>query len=58
EEMVQRVASVSHVAVLPQAERESVLDEVRAVLRTVSRTRGPDELKVPYRVDCYWFERV
>jgi SAM-dependent methyltransferase len=58
EEMVQRVASVSHVAVLPQAERESVLDEVRAVLRTDSRTRGLDELKVPYRVDCYWFERV
>jgi len=58
EEMVQRVASVSHVAVLPQAERESVLDEVRAVLRTDRRTRGLDELKVPYRVDCYWFERV
>ncbi|HTK17437.1 MAG TPA: class I SAM-dependent methyltransferase [Acidimicrobiia bacterium] len=58
DEMVQRVASVSHVAVLPQAERESVLDEVRAVLRTDPRTRGPDELRVPYRVDCYWFERV
>jgi SAM-dependent methyltransferase len=58
EEMVQRVASVSHVAVLPQAERESVLDEVRAVLRTDPRTRGLDALKVPYRVDCYWFERV
>ena len=32
--MVQRVASVSHVAVLPDAEREAVLDEVREVLRT------------------------
>jgi SAM-dependent methyltransferase len=56
--MVQRVASVSHVAVLPQAERESVLDEVRTVLRDDPHTRGRDELKVPYRVDCYWFERL
>jgi len=56
--MVQRVASVSHVAVLPHVERESVLDEVRAVLRTDPQTRGRSELQVPYRVDCYWFERV
>ena len=56
--MVQRVASVSHVAVLPPAERESVLEEVRTVLRTDPMTRDRDELQVPYRVDCYWFERV
>jgi SAM-dependent methyltransferase len=56
--MVQRVASVSHVAVLPHAEREAVLEEVRAVLRSDPATRGRDEVQVPYRVDCYWFERV
>jgi SAM-dependent methyltransferase len=56
--MVQRVASVSHVAVLPHAEREVVLDEVRAVLRNDPLTRGVGRLRVPYRVDCYWFERV
>ncbi len=56
--MVQRVASVSHVAVLPDAEREAVLDEVRDVLRSDTQTRDLDELEVPYRVDCYWFERV
>jgi len=56
--MVQRVASVSHVAVLPHAEREAVLEEVRNVLRSDPTTRGRDELRVPYRVDCYWFERV
>jgi hypothetical protein len=44
--------------VLPHADRESVLDEVRAVLRSDPMTRGRDELQVPYRVDCYWFERV
>ena len=56
--MVQRVASVSHVAVLPTAEREAVLDEVRDVLRTDPTTRGIGKLRVPYRVDCFWFERV
>jgi SAM-dependent methyltransferase len=56
--MVQRVASVSHVAVLPHAERESVLEEVRNVLRSDPLTRSRAELQVPYRVDCYWFERV
>jgi SAM-dependent methyltransferase len=58
EAMVQRVASVSHVAVLPDAERHSVLDEVREVLRTDPSTRGRDELSVPYRVDCFWFQRT
>ncbi len=55
--MVQRVASVSHVAVLPEAEREAVLDRVRALLADHPATRGRAELQVPYRVDCYWFER-
>jgi SAM-dependent methyltransferase len=58
EAMVQRVASVSHVAVLPDAERRSVLEEVREVLRTDPLTRGRDALSVPYRVDCFWFQRT
>jgi SAM-dependent methyltransferase len=58
EAMVQRVASVSHVAVLPDDERQPVLDEVREVLRTDPQTREVDALQVPYRVDCYWFERT
>jgi SAM-dependent methyltransferase len=56
--MVQRVASVSHVAVLPEAERAAVLDEVRDLLATHPETQGRSELAVPYRVDCFWFERV
>ena len=57
EAMVQRVASVSHVAVLPDAERAAVLDEVRQVLATNPESRGRTQLAVPYRVDCFWFER-
>jgi SAM-dependent methyltransferase len=58
EAMVQRVASVSHVAVLPEAERAAVLDEVRDLLATHPESAGRPELAVPYRVDCFWFERI
>ena len=57
EAMVQRVASVSHVAVLPDTERTAVLEEVRTLLRTHPGSSGRAELAVPYRVDCFWFER-
>ena len=51
--VVQRIASVSHVAVLPDAEREAVLDEVRAVLATHPAVRGRTTYDLAYRVDCY-----
>jgi len=58
EGMVKRVASVSHVAVLPDAERERVLDEVRSVLGRHPDVAGRAELEVPYRVDCLAVPRV
>jgi SAM-dependent methyltransferase len=58
EAMVQRIASVSHVAVLPDGERRALLDEVRSLLATHPDTVGRAELAVPYRVDCFWFERL
>jgi SAM-dependent methyltransferase len=58
EGVVQRVASVSHVAVLPEAEREAVLDEVRHLLATHPAVRGRETVEIPYRVDCFWTERA
>ena len=55
--VVERVASVSHVAVLPTTERERVLAEVSAVLAEHPDTRGRTELRIPYRVDASWCER-
>jgi len=55
--VVERVASVSHVVVLPAEERERILDEVRAVLAGHRETQGRTELRIPYRVDAYWCER-
>jgi SAM-dependent methyltransferase len=56
-EVVDRVRSVSHVAVLPPEQQEAVLDEVRALLRDDPDTAGRDQLALPYRVDAYWTER-
>ena len=58
EGVVGRIASVSHVAVLPPAERQRVLDEVRDVLARHPDARGRPELHLPYRVDVYWCERA
>ena len=58
EGMLRRVASVSHVAVLPAVEREAVLAQVRGLLATHPDTRGRTVLHVPYRVDCSWTERL
>lgn len=57
EQMVQRVASVSHVAVLPDTEREAVLAEVREVLATHPDTAGQETVDIPYRVDCFRVHR-
>jgi SAM-dependent methyltransferase len=56
--VAQRVASVSHVAVLSEPEREAVLCEVREVLATHPAVRGRETVEIPYRVDCFWAERV
>jgi SAM-dependent methyltransferase len=57
-DVVERVRSVSHVAVLPPDRQEAVLDEVRALLRDDPTIAGREELALPYRVDAYWTERT
>ena len=47
-----RVASVSHVAVLPPEEKANVLAEVRSVLASNPATAGKDLVEMPYRTDC------
>ncbi|MGH9263134.1 MAG: class I SAM-dependent methyltransferase [Acidimicrobiales bacterium] len=56
--MVDRFRGVSYVAALDARGQGEVLAEVRRVLATHPETRGRRELRVPYRVDCYWAERT
>jgi SAM-dependent methyltransferase len=58
EGVVDRVASVSFVAAMPEAERAAVLEEVRALLASHPDTAGKDEVVLGYRTDVYVWERV
>lgn len=58
DEVVERFRGVSHVAVLPLEDQAAVLDELRGLLAGHPDTRDVDSLRLPYRVDCYWLERL
>ncbi len=55
--VLDRVASISFVAAMPEAERAGILTEVRALLATHPDTAGRAELALPYRTDVHLYER-
>ncbi len=57
EQVLGRFRSVSHIAVLPPAEQEAVIDELRQVLDSHPISAGSEHVAIPYRVDAYWCER-
>jgi MOSC domain-containing protein YiiM/SAM-dependent methyltransferase len=54
ETIVDRVASISYVAAMPDDRRKAVVDEVRSVLATDPETAGADVIELPYKVHLYW----
>ncbi len=52
-----RVASISFVAAMPEAGRAEILAEVRALLASHPDTRGRAEIALPYRTDVHLYER-
>lgn len=54
ETIVDRVASISYVASLPNELREPYLDEVRELLRTDPATAGREIIELPYTARIYW----
>ena len=57
-QVVERMASVSHVAVLPDDRKAAVLEEVAAILDAHPETKGRSTLAITYRVDCFFAERL
>jgi SAM-dependent methyltransferase len=57
EQVLDRFRSVSHISVLPPAEQDAVIAEIRGVLDTHPLSTGQDRIGIPYRVDAYWCER-
>lgn len=58
QDVIDRMRSVSHIAVLPPNEQQAVLDEIRAVLREHPETRDKERIGIPYRVDVTCTERL
>jgi len=56
--VVDRVASISFIAALPENDRAVVLEEVRSLLETHIQTSGRATLDLPYRTDVFWCERI
>ena len=55
--LADRFASISFVAVLPDAARARVLAEIERVVEAEPSLAGPGPVAVPYRTDLFWAER-
>ena len=55
--VLDRFASISFVAALPDAARARVLGEIDRVIAAEPSLAGQDRVGLPYRTDLYWCER-
>jgi len=53
-DVVERMMSSSHIAVLDATAQARVRSEVEALLRAHDATRGSGEIEMPYTTDVYW----
>jgi SAM-dependent methyltransferase len=58
DDVIDRMRSVSHIAALPPTSQAAVLAESRAILRQHRDTRDEPVLRIPYRVDAMYTERL
>jgi MOSC domain-containing protein YiiM/trans-aconitate methyltransferase len=54
ETIIDRVASISYVAAMPDERRFAVLDQVRELLASDPATAGSDVIELPYVADVFW----
>ena len=58
DQVVDRVASTSFIAILPDDERQRVLDRVRALIRSHPETRGRDRFTFPHETRVYTATKI
>jgi len=58
EQVVDRVASTSFIATLPDEERAAVLARIRTLIETHPDTAARSEIAFPHRTRVYWCERL
>ena len=57
EGVLARVASISYIAALPEADRRRVADQVRVLLAGHPDTAGRDQLVIRHHTDVFWCDR-
>jgi SAM-dependent methyltransferase len=58
ETVLDRVGSISFISALSDAERARALDRVRKLVETHPDTKNSATVRLPYRTDAYWCERI
>lgn len=58
EGVVERVASISYIAALPDAERGQVAQQVRVLLADHPDTRNRQNIVIAHRTDVFWCDRL
>ena len=58
ETIVDRIASISFISALPEADRVRVLNQVRKLVETHPETKEQSQIRLPYRTDVYWCEKI
>ena len=56
ETVLDRVASSSYIAAMPEAERKAVLEQVRDLLSSHPQTKGEPTIEFPYVTHVFWCE--
>lgn len=58
ETIVDRIGSISFISALPEAQRIDVLNQVRQLVETHPETKSQPQIRLPYRTDVYWCEKL
>lgn len=54
DDVIARVLSGKIMGIIPEEQKQEVLDRVNATLATYAETRDKEEFDIPYRVELYW----
>mgnify|MGYP001580061515 CR=1 FL=1 len=58
ETVVDRVESISFISALAEIQKQEVLSQIRNLVRCHPETKDCAEIKLPYRTDVYWCEKI
>jgi hypothetical protein len=58
ETVVDRIGSISFISALSEPQRQEVLTQVRNLVQLHPETKDRSEVRLPYRTDVYWCEKI